>query len=57
MKLFIFSSLLLVLAIEASSMNRVVLNAKGDALCLDGTPGAYYIGEGSGANKNKFSPS
>ena len=35
-------------------MNKVVLNPKGEALCLDGTPGAYYISEGSGANKNKF---
>jgi hypothetical protein len=23
-------------------------------LCLDGTPGAYYIQEGVGDNKNKF---
>lgn len=54
MKTLILTSVLLTISLGASIMNRVVLSAKGDALCLDGTPGAYYIGEGSGENKNKF---
>ena len=48
------AALLVVFTMQASVLNRVLLDAKGDALCLDGTPGAYYIGEGSGANKTKF---
>jgi hypothetical protein len=31
-----------------------VLLTDPDAKCLDGTPGAYYVAEGTGANKSKF---
>jgi hypothetical protein len=44
MRTLILALIFLTLAFGASIMNRVVLSAKGDALCLDGTPGAYYIG-------------
>lgn len=54
MRPVIVATFLIAFTVQASIMNRVVLSAKGDALCLDGTPGAYYIGEGTGANKNKF---
>ena len=54
MKVFVLNFLVLLVAAQNNVMNKVVLNPKGDALCLDGTPGAYYISEGSGVNKNKF---
>ena len=40
--------------LQSSIFNRVVLPTSGEALCLDGTPGVYYVSEGLGDNKNKF---
>jgi hypothetical protein len=46
--------LLTVLSIQSSVFTKVTLDPNGDALCLDGTPGAYYFSEGSGINSTKF---
>ena len=46
---------LALLIITSQSENyTLVLNDHGNASCLDGTPPAIYIHEGSGANADKF---
>lgn len=49
---------LLLTLVAALTIQDSVFNLKlvpnSDAKCLDGTPGAYYISEGSGINKTKF---
>lgn len=48
----------LVLCLLGGALQDSIYNLKfvkqRDAKCLDGTPGAYYISEGSGVNRTKF---
>lgn len=44
---------LLVVA-SCDSVFNLKLLANSDAKCLDGSPGAYYVSEGSGVNRTKF---
>jgi len=46
-------ALLVGLAVQDSIFTQNLLTDP-NAKCLDGTPGAYYVSEGSGLNKTKF---
>jgi hypothetical protein len=46
-------ALLVGLALQDSIYNQNILTDP-DAKCLDGSPGSYYVSEGSGVNKTKF---
>lgn len=48
--IFIFSLFVLFAASQAAVYKKVVVEDK-DALCLDGTPGVYYLSEGKNATK------
>lgn len=51
---WIFLSTLVCFAVADSVFNKVVLNTSSPAKCLDGSPAAHFISNGTGANKNKF---
>lgn len=52
MRGYLFISFLAVVCLSGSIFNRHLLQ-NAAAVCLDGSPGAYYISEGTGDNRNK----
>ena len=45
---------LIAVTVSDSTFHKNLLPSNGTGLCLDGTPGAYYLSEGEGVNKTKF---
>lgn len=50
MKIFIGLCLIILTCSQSAIYKKVIVEDK-DALCLDGTPGVYYISEGKSLNK------
>jgi len=53
MRGYLLFSLLVAVCLSDSIFNRQLLQSN-TAVCLDGSPGAYYISEGTGDNRNKM---